>query len=90
MGVHPSVKPTLTVTGWSWDGLGYTLLDLKSLITFAVQNNFTCNGGRVRRQIKGMPMGLPPAPQLANLACYPVERDHMYTLPKEVRAAAVC
>ena len=90
VGVHPSSDPTLTMAGWSWDGMGYSLADLKTLITFAVENNFTCNGGQVRRQIKGMPMGLPPAPQLANLACYPVERDHMYSLPKELRAAAVC
>ena len=39
--------------------------------------------------MRGMPMGLPPAPQLANLGCYPVERDHMYSLPPELRNTAV-
>ncbi len=34
-------------------------------------------------------MGLPPAPQLANLGCYPVERDHVYALPPELRTTAV-
>ena len=77
VGIDASVEPTLAMAGWSWNGLGYAMADLKELVTVAVQNNYTCNGGRVRRQIRGMPMGLPPAPQLANLACYPVERDHM-------------
>ena len=89
IGIDTSVEPTLTTAGWSWDGLGYTMVDLKEMVTVAVQNSYTCNGGRVRRQIRGMPMGLPPAPQLANLACYPVERDHMQNLPKELRTTAI-
>ena len=90
VGVDASTAPTLTTGGWTWDGHGYSMADLKQLITVAVVNNYTCNGGRVRRQIQGMPMGLPPAPQLANLACYPVERLHMESLPRELRTTAVC
>ena len=58
VGISPAVEPTLGVGGWSWDGLGYSLADLKELITAAISNNYTCNGGRVRRQVRGMPMGL--------------------------------
>ena len=82
-------QPRVTQSGWAWNDLGYSMVELKELVTFAVENNFTYNGGRVRRQIRGMPMGLPPAPQLANLGCYPIERDHMYRLPKELRSTAV-
>jgi hypothetical protein len=89
VGIDANTNPTLTTGGWSWDGLGYTMADLKELVSTAVNNNYTCNGGKVRRQIRGMPMGLPPAPQLANLACYPVERDHMHSLPPQLRSTAV-
>ena len=32
------------------------------------------------RQIMGLPMGMPAAPQIANLSCYPVEKAHAYRL----------
>ena len=66
--------------GWSYDGDGYTLPQLEELLTYLITNNYTCNGGKVRRQIQGMPMGMPAAPQIANLACYPVEKVHAYAL----------
>jgi len=89
LGVDDTMVPRLTSTGWSWDGHGYSIEDVYTLVKFSVENNFTCNGGRVRRQVRGMPMGLPPAPQLANLGCYPVERDHMCSLPLALRNTAV-
>ena len=89
IGVDASVEPRLTTEGWRWDDMGYSISELREMVTVAVCNNYTCNGGRVRKQIRGMPMGLPPAPQLANLACYPVERDHMYRLPPQLRSTAV-
>jgi len=70
----------LGVHGWSLTGVGFRMDQLSELLTFLIFNSFTYNGGSVRRQIKGMPMGIPAAPQIANLACYPVERDHAYRL----------
>ena len=43
----------------------------------------------MRRQIQGMPMGMPAAPQIANLACYPVEKAHAYALGPG-KSLAVC
>ena len=71
---------TLSNAGWSWDEEGYTRSQIRELLTFLIENNYTCNGGQIKRQIKGMPMWMPTAPQIANLACYPVERDHAYEL----------
>ena len=48
-------------------------------LSFLLTNAYTVNGGQIRRQIMGIPMGLCIAPQLANLACYPEERDFMLT-----------
>ena len=80
---------TLGVSGWSWLGEGYTMAEVRELLTFLIHNNFTFNGNKVRRQIMGMPMGMPAAPQIANLACYPVEKAHAYTLGRGM-SAAVC
>ena len=41
---------------------------------FLVHTAFTCNGSQVWRQIQRLPMGLP---QLAILACYPVEKAYV-------------
>jgi hypothetical protein len=37
----------------------------------------------------GMPMGMPAAPQIANLACYPVEARHAYALGPG-KCSAIC
>ena len=66
---------TLSNAGWSWDEEGYTRSQIRELLTFLIEN-YTCNGGQIKRQIKGMPTGMPAAPKIANLACYPVKRDH--------------
>ena len=76
----PPFQLTLTPSGWSWDGEGYTRSQVADLLAFLIQHNYTCNGGHIKRQIKGMPMGMPAAPQIANLACYPVEKAHAYAL----------
>ena len=70
----------LGLSEWSYEGDGFSKAQVEALLTHLVTNNFTCNGGKVRRQIKGMPMGMPVAPQIANLASYPVEKAHAYAL----------
>ena len=53
------------------------------MLRISLATAYTVNGGKVRRQIKGMPMGFPHAPQMANLACYPIEKA--YTLAHRPR-----
>jgi hypothetical protein len=91
--VDSRAPPELTLgpTGWSYQGEGFTKDQLAELLNYLIHHNYTCNGvdGKVRRQIKGMPMGMPAAPQIANLACYPVEKAHAYSLGKGM-SFAVC
>ena len=49
------------------------------MLRLSLATAYTVNGGKVRRQCKGMPMGIPHAPQMANLACYTVEKQHVLT-----------
>ena len=76
----PPFQMPLTPKGWSWDGEGYTCSQVAELLAFLIQHSYTCNGGHIKRQIKGMPMGMSAAPQIANLACFPVEKAHAYAL----------
>ena len=71
---------TLGPKGWSKTGKGYTRAQVAELLTFLIEHNYVNVGGRILRQIKGMPMGMPAAPQIANLACYPVEKAQAYRL----------
>ena len=80
---------SLGLGGWSYEGDGFTKAQVEELLIYLITHNFTCNGGKVRRQIKGMPMGMPAAPQIANLACYPVEKVHAYALGPG-RSLVVC
>ena len=66
--------------GWTWSGEGFTMEQTQHFLTYLINNNYTLNGGKVKRQIQGMPMGMPAAPQIANLACYLVEKKHAYFL----------
>jgi hypothetical protein len=66
--------PTLTQHGWSWSGDGVDYAKLYEMIHFSVHTNYILNGTQLRMQIRGIPMGIPHAPQLVNLACYPVEK----------------
>ena len=68
----------LSVTGWSRTA-GATLAEVKQCLRFTIFNAYTVNGGRVRRQKQGMPMGLPEAPQLTALALYPIEKKYALT-----------
>ena len=64
----------LTTTGWSrWQG--WTLEEVEHMLRLTLSNCYTTNGGIVRQQVQGVPMGWRPAPQATNLACYVVERD---------------
>ena len=74
---------SLGVGGWSRSGEGLTVSQISEMLHFLIHTNFTFNGGKVRRQIRGMPMGMPAAPQIANLSCYPVEKIHSYNLGPE-------
>ena len=74
---------TLGINGWDWNNGGWPLDDLKTLLEFAIHNAFVYNGGVLLHQKQGMVMGLGPAPQIANLACYPVERDHALALRRQ-------
>ena len=68
--------PNITEGGWVF-GDGWTLEDVEGMLKFSLSTAYSVNGGKVRRQIKGMPMGIPHAPQMANLACYAVEKAHI-------------
>ena len=48
------------------------MAEVRELLTFSVSTAYTVNGGKLRRQKRGIPMGLPHAPQLVTLACYPI------------------
>ena len=76
----PQAELLLGPGGWSYMGDGYTLSQVEELLAYLITHNYTCDGGQVRRQIQGMPMGMPAAPQIANLSCYPVEKAHAYAL----------
>ena len=85
----PPAEHSLTPGEWSYEGEGYTMSQLEELLTYLITHNYTCDGGQVRRQIQGMPMGMPSPPQIANLACYPVEKAHAYALGPG-KSLAVC
>lgn len=89
---HPrpegSPQVRLGMEGFNRLGEGYTICEVQDLLIFLMAHNYTCNGGRVRRQIKGMPMGMPAAPQIANLACYPVEKEWSYQMGRGATAMA--
>ncbi|EPS58167.1 hypothetical protein M569_16649, partial [Genlisea aurea] len=54
----------------------WTLKDVLTLVNFVVDNGYVERGGVILRQVRGFGMGLACAPQIANLGCYPVERDY--------------
>ena len=70
--------PNMTEGGWVF-GDGWSFEDIQNMLQFSLSTAYTVNGGRVRRQVMGMPMGIPHAPQMANLACYVVEKQHVLT-----------
>jgi hypothetical protein len=74
--------PCLTTEGWCWED-GWTMLQVEAFLRYSISHCYTVNGSLVRRQKQGMPMGLSQAPQLANLACYTVERRHSVASPQK-------
>jgi len=49
--------------------------DVMQLLTTTLDHCYIINGEECRRQIRGIPMGISPSPQLANLYCYVVGRE---------------
>jgi hypothetical protein len=82
---HDGTGLRLTKDGWvqltedelkACGGVGmWELEEVEEMLEFVVQNGYVLRGGRIYHQVKGFGMGLACAPQLANLGCYPVERD---------------
>ena len=56
-------------------------------LQWTLGNCFVTNGSIVRRQTKGIPMGISPSPQLANIFCYVTEKQFVYsstTVPRSI------
>ena len=53
---------TLSTSGWSWIGEGYTCAEIADLLVFLLHNNYNYNGDRAMRQNMGLPMGMPDVP----------------------------
>ena len=53
----------------------WTKEEVTDMVAFVVNNGYVKRGKNVYKQVKGFGMALACAPQLANLACYVVERD---------------
>lgn len=57
-----------------------SFLSVDNIVHFVhtlINNTFIKNGGIIRKQDVGMPMGTNPAPALADLTCYPKESKFM-------------
>ena len=81
-GLLPSeVKLCLSRAGWRPEAEAamaegvtwFTPATLKETLTSILNNLYVFNGGVLKRQVRGIPMGLGCAPQLANLYGYAVE-----------------
>jgi hypothetical protein len=82
---HDGMGLRLTRSGWvqlteeelrACDEVGmWDQAAVEEMLEFVVCNGYVSRGGRIYHQVKGFGMGLACAPQLANLGCYPVERD---------------
>ena len=72
---------TLTPQGWTTTEdpaePQYSRARIEHLLAWVLRHCYVVNGGVVRQQIAGLPMGIAPAPQLANIYCYVVERTHV-------------
>ena len=55
--------------------------DVMQLLTTTLDHCYIINGEECRRQIRGIPMGISPSLQLANLYCYVVEREFVMRTP---------
>ena len=66
----------------------FTKEDIFSMIDLVIDNSFFTFGDKVFRQSIGIPMGIDPAPQMANLYLYYYEAKFMEMLTKENYSAA--
>ena len=66
----------------------FTKEDIFSMIDLVIDNSFFKFGDKVFRQSIGIPMGIDPAPQMANLYLYYYEAKFMEMLTKENYSAA--
>ena len=57
--------------------------EVKDLVYFVVMNTFILNGGKLKRQKIGIPMGTNSAPNITNLYLYSYESDYIDLLVKE-------
>ena len=55
--------------------LAWCMKDIGEIVEFVVDNGYVTRRDGVWKQVRGFGMGLQCAPQLANLACYAVERE---------------
>ena len=65
-------------------GESFTILlkdEVMQLLATTLSHCYITNGEECRRQIRGIPMGISPSPQLANLYCYSVEREFVMRTP---------
>ena len=53
----------------------WTMDEVVELVNFVIDNGYVKRGSIILKQVKGFGMGLACAGQIANLGCYPVERD---------------
>ena len=67
---------------------GYTQQGLATLLQHTLVSCVLGAGSQLVKQVRGLPMGIRPAPQLANLTCYLVERD--WVLKQQPRRRYVC
>ena len=61
----------------------YTKEEIHNMIDIMVDNSYLRLGDKVYRQRIGIPMGIDPAPQMANLYLYCYESNFMEKLTKE-------
>jgi hypothetical protein len=61
----------------------FSLMDVKELIAFVIDNTYVVNAGIIRRQTVGIPMGTNCAPYLANLYLYQYEKIYIDKLCHE-------
>lgn len=66
------------------DKNSYTAQQVIDLISILVNSTYIANGKCIKQQILGLPMGINPAPPLANHYCYGCEAPAMDRLYREV------
>eukprot|EP00667_Euglena_gracilis_P000489 EG_transcript_489 len=76
--VHLTPEEAAQDASGSWSKEG-----VLEMVEFVIDNGYIRRGSTLLKQVKGFGMGLACAPQIANLGCYPVERDFAATKKPE-------